>query len=104
MIGFAVALFVPDPAAALAGFAGVGAGLATVVPMVFAAAGRTPGMPAGLALSSVTTLGYLGFLLGPPLIGFTSEMMGLRNALVILVLSSLLVVALAPSVRDRRKD
>ena len=102
MGGFAVALFVPSPVAAFVGFAGVGAGLATVVPMVFAAAGRTPGMSAGLALSSVTTLGYLGFLLGPPMIGFASEMVGLRNALIILVLSSLLVVALAPSVRERR--
>ena len=102
--GFAVALFVPHPTAAFVGFAAVGAGLATVVPMVFAAAGRTPGMSAGLALSSVTTLGYLGFLLGPPLIGFASEMVGLRNALIILVLSSTLVVALAPSVRERRGE
>ena len=101
MGGFAVALFVPYPAAAFVGFACVGAGLATVVPMVFAATGRTPGMSAGLALSSVTTLGYLGFLLGPPIIGFASEVVGLRNALIILVLSSLLVVALAPSVRER---
>lgn len=99
--GFALALFVPSALAAMLGFACVGAGFATVVPMVFSAAGRTPGISAGLALSSVTTLGYLGFLLGPPIIGFAAEMMGLRNALLILVLTSALVVALAPSVREK---
>ena len=100
--GFGLALFVPHPAAAFLGFALVGGGLATVVPMTFAAAGRTPGMSAGMALASVTTLGYLGFLLGPPIIGFVAEGLGLRNALMLLVGTSLLIVALAPSVRGQR--
>ncbi len=100
MTGFALALGVPSPWAAFVGFAGVGAGFATVVPMAFNAAGRTPGMAAGLALASVTTLGYLGFLLGPPAIGFAAEALGLRNALLILIGTSALVVALAPSVRE----
>lgn len=104
MSGFALALFAPHPMAAFAGFAGVGAGFATVVPMAFSAAGRTPGMAAGLALASVTTLGYLGFLLGPPIIGFAAEAVGLRNALGLLVVTSALVVALAPSVRDKHDE
>ncbi len=100
--GFALALFVPFSWAVFVGFAGVGAGFATVVPMAFSAAGRTPGMAAGMALASVTTLGYLGFLIGPPIIGFAAEIIGLRNALMILVGTSALVLALAPSVRERR--
>ena len=99
--GFAVALFVPHPAEAFVGFAAVGAGFATVVPMAFSAAGRTPGMAAGRALSSVTTLGYLGFLIGPPVIGFAAQMIGWRGALMILLLTSALIVAQAPSVRER---
>ena len=102
LVGFLLALCLPQhPVAVFLGFAGVGLGLATVVPMAFAAAGRTPDMAAGLALASVSTLGYLGFLLGPPLIGFAAEAMGLRNALFILVGTSALVVALAPSVRGK---
>lgn len=99
--GFALALCVPHPAAAFVGFGGVGAGLATVVPMAFAATGRTPGMAAGMALASVTTLGYLGFLLGPPVLGFAAEGLGLRNALGILVGTSALVAALASSVGEK---
>lgn len=99
--GFTLALCVPHPAAAFLGFGLVGGGLATVVPMTFAAAGRTPGMSAGMALASVTTLGYLGFLLGPPLIGFAAEGLGLRHALMLLVGTSALIVGLAPSVREK---
>ena len=98
--GFALALGIPHPAAAFVGFACVGAGFATVVPMAFNAAGRTSGLPAGLALASVTTLGYLGFLLGPPIIGFAAQSVGLKHALLLLVGTSALVVVLAPSVRE----
>ncbi len=95
--GLLVALFVPSPLAALAGFAGVGLGLATLVPMVFSAAGRTPGTAPGVALSTVTTLGYLGFIAGPPLIGLVAELVGLRGALGLIVATSLCSVALAPA-------
>ncbi|MES2706314.1 MAG: MFS transporter [Verrucomicrobiota bacterium] len=97
--GIALALLAPHPAAALTGFALVGAGFATVVPMVFSAAGRTPGISPGVALASVTTIGYLGFLLGPPVIGFAAEVIGLRSALGLIALTSLLPVFLAGAVR-----
>lgn len=97
--GISLALLAPHPAAALSGFALVGAGFATIVPMVFSAAGRTPGMSPGAALASVTTIGYLGFLLGPPLIGFAAEAIGLRAALGLIALTSLLAVFLAGAVK-----
>lgn len=97
--GIALALLAPHPAAVLSGFALVGAGFATVVPMVFSAAGRTPGVSPGVALASVTTIGYLGFLLGPPAIGFAAEGIGLRGALGLIALTSLLAVFLAGAVR-----
>src|SRR5580765_32720 len=71
--GLSLALVSGEPATALAGFACVGAGFATIVPMVFTAAGRAPGISPGVALASVTTLGYVGFLAGPPAIGFAAE-------------------------------
>lgn len=96
--GLSVALVFEQTAAALVGFACVGAGFATVVPMVFSAAGRTVGFASGVALASVTTMGYLGFLAGPPFIGFAAELFGLRGALWIIVATSLLAAALAPAV------
>jgi predicted MFS family arabinose efflux permease len=97
--GLALALLFGQSVPALIGFAAVGAGFATVVPQVFSAAGRTTGMSSGAALATVSTLGYFGFLLGPPAIGFLAEAVGLRAALGVIVLTSALLIVLAPSVR-----
>ena len=56
--------------AALAGFVLVGLGAANIVPVMFGAAGRLPGTSPGIAIATVTTLGYLGLLCGPALVGF----------------------------------
>ena len=101
-VGLFCALVWEQPVIALIGFGCVGAGFATVVPTVFTAAGNTPGVVPGVALAAVSTIGYSGFLLGPPFIGLTAEWLGLRTALGIIVATSLLVAALATSVgRDR---
>jgi MFS family permease len=97
-VGLAFGLVIDSPAAVLLGFAAVGAGFATIVPQVFSAAGRTPGIAPGPALAMVTTVGYTGFLVGPPLIGFAAEHLGLRAALGIIVAMSAATIVLAPSV------
>jgi MFS family permease len=98
-VGLSMSLLVPHPIVALLGFAAVGAGFATIVPQVFSAAGRTPGIEPGPAIAVTTTFGYTGFLIGPALIGFAAEWIGLRGALGIVVGTSALAVVLAPSVR-----
>jgi predicted MFS family arabinose efflux permease len=103
-IGLSVALFFDEPKTALFGFGLVGVGFATIVPMVFTAAGRTSGISPGVALASVTSLGYLGFLAGPPVIGFVAEWIGLRGALGIIVLTSLTVAVLAPALGRRAAE
>jgi MFS family permease len=70
-----------------------------VVPLAFTAAGRTPGVTSSVALGTATTIGYFGLLLGPPLIGFAAELVGLRGALAVIMVTSGLLVALARSVR-----
>jgi MFS family permease len=93
--GLLLVLGGPQSLYALLGFAAVGAGFATIVPQVFSAAGRASGGVAGAAVASVTTIGYLGFLLGPPVIGFAAEHVGLCGGLAMLVLTSFLLVPLA---------
>ncbi|MDB6068592.1 MAG: transporter [Pedosphaera sp.] len=100
--GLSLALLSGNPAIALIGFGLVGLGFSTVVPIVFTAAGNTPGVPSGVALASVSSLGYLGFLIGPPFIGFAAQFLGLRSALGIIILASLTAVLLAPAVRPRK--
>ena len=73
---------------ALVGFTCAGAGLATIIPNTFAAAGNIEGSAPGPSLAVVTTAGYVGFLAGPPLIGFVAQISTIRAALWILVVLS----------------
>jgi MFS family permease len=56
----------------------VGLGVSSIVPTVYSAAGRHSKVPAGIALATVSSVSFLGFLMGPPLIGYISELFGLR--------------------------
>ena len=96
--GMAFALGVNQPWSVLAGFTLVGAGFATVVPIVFSAAGRLAGVAPGVAISAVSTAGYFGFLVGPPLIGRVAEWSSLRLGLGVIGFLSVLTALLAPAV------
>lgn len=74
--------------AALIGFAVVGAGLAPVAPILFNAATRVPGVSRAAAIASVTSIGYSGFMIGPPLIGGIATATSLTIALGIVVLAA----------------
>lgn len=75
--GLAAALLAAQPAAGILGCAVVGLGIANVIPVLFSAAARVPGVEPGRGLAAVATTGYLGFLAGPPLIGLVAEAAGL---------------------------
>jgi MFS family permease len=100
--GLLSSLAASDPLVAIAGFAAMGAGLAAVYPLALASAGRRPDTPPGPAIGAVSATGYFGFLAGPPLIGFLSELASLRAALAPIVGLCLLIAVLAPTVEPRR--
>ncbi len=97
--GLVVALLVPWPLVAIAAFAVVGIGLANLVPVFFGAAGRIPGQTPGAAIAALATIGYCGFVVGPPFIGVLADATSLRIALGFIVLACL-VIALAAGVAD----
>jgi predicted MFS family arabinose efflux permease len=101
-LGFTAGLLPATAPAAIAGFAALGLGLAGVVPTLFRAGADEPGVSTGPALSVVSSLGYLGFLAGPPLIGGVAQLTSLRLACGLLALAGLLVVTLASSAAVRR--
>jgi hypothetical protein len=92
--GMALALAVPHPAAALIGFALVGLGFANVVPVLFSAAARVPGVTPAHGIAAVSAVGYLGMMAGPPLIGFIAEASSLTLGLSAVALFAL-VLAMA---------
>jgi predicted MFS family arabinose efflux permease len=90
-----IALLVGHPLAALAGCVGMGLGLANVIPIVFRESATVPGLAPGQGLAAATTVGYCGFLAGPPAIGFVADATGLPRALGLVVLATAAIAFLA---------
>lgn len=94
-LGMTFALVVATPGAAMAGFALVGLGLANVVPVLYAAAGQTTGVTAARGVAAVSSIGYVGFMIGPALIGAIARWQGVPTALWVVVGFALLMAAAA---------
>ena len=97
--GLATGVLIGRPAAAIAGFGLLGAGLSCIVPQVYSVAGTLNPTRAGRDLARVAMMGYLGFLLGPVLIGLTATHLGLPTTMLILPVLFLLPAAAAHAVR-----
>jgi MFS family permease len=92
--GLGLSLAIGNPLVAIIGFGLVGAGLSCVFPVVLSSAARTPDLPPSAAIAAVCTVGYFGFLLGPPMIGGLAELLGLPAALGLVVLLCALIAGL----------
>jgi len=75
----------------------LGLGLGAIVPIALRAGGSQPGIPSGLGIAAVSTMGYAGLLMGPPIIGTVAGLVGIRAALGLVV--ALLVVLAATAGR-----
>ena len=62
----------------------VGLGVSSIVPSVYSAAGRHTKVPPGIALATVASVSFLGFLMGPPMIGYISQAAGLRYSFAVI--------------------
>jgi len=92
-VGMGCALLVPSWWPAFGGLMLTGIGTANIVPVIWGAAGRDTRMGAGPAISTVTTIGYCGFLSGPPVIGSLAVLVGLRPAMAVIALAGIIIAA-----------
>jgi MFS family permease len=97
--GLATAVLSSRFALSAAGFALIGIGAANVVPLLFGAASRIPGMSAGAGVAAVATLGYGGLLLAPPVLGYVAAQASVMVALGMLSLSGLVIAASARMIK-----
>lgn len=88
----------------LTGFALMGVGYAVIMPLAFSRASADPVLPPGTAIASVSTLGYGGLLLGPPLIGFVAHATSLRLGFGILAGLAALIIVLAYAVQIPKRQ
>lgn len=84
-LAMALVLLSPWPWLCLAGYAIMGIGFATIVPIIYSIAGRIPGLSVGRASSAISILAYSGLLFFPPFLGMLGDEIGLGNALWIIV-------------------
>jgi MFS family permease len=93
--GFLLAVAFPNPFIASLGFLLIGFGVSCTVPMVFALAAATSKLPHGTAIAAVSTVGYIGFLLGPPIVGYFSGIATLRVAFLVIGITASIIFILA---------
>lgn len=97
--GTALGLLAPTPLLAIAAFTLAGVGIGNIAPVMFAGGGRLEPTAPGRGIAAVTTLGYTGFLSGPPLIGFAAQATSLNLALFLTVIAALIIAVFARAVK-----
>lgn len=93
--GLLTAVAFPYLYTAMLGFLLVGFGVSSVVPLVYSAAGRSKTMSPGVALAAVSTIGFMGFLIGPPIIGFIAGIATLRASFTLIAAMGICVTFVA---------
>lgn len=93
--GLWVSVIFPYLVPATIGFFLVGFGVSSVVPLVYGTAGRSKVMSTGVAIAAVSTIGFFGFLIGPPLIGIIAGFSSLRISFVVIAAMGLTISLIA---------
>ena len=100
LTGLLLAIVLPYPVTAGIGFIFAGLGVACVVPLVFSLAGRSKSTNSGQTLASISTIGYLGFMVVPPLVGLVAQATSLRWSFAIMAICGLAIVALVKGMKE----
>jgi MFS family permease len=98
--GLLILILFPGQIFSLIAFFIVGAGVSSVIPLVFSLAGKSKSMSSSVALAAVSTMGFFGFLLGPPLIGYLADWLNLQASFMFIALMALCVVILSTQIKS----
>jgi len=97
--GMFLSVFLPYVVTATIGFMLVGIGVSSIVPTVYSVAGKNGKVSAGMAIAMVSSVSYLGFLMGPPLIGYISALSSLQYSYAVIGIFGLLVSVLVSKIK-----
>lgn len=98
-LGLIIAILFPNLITAIAGFLIVGFGVSSVVPLIYSQAGKLNSTSPGIALAAVSSIGFLGFLVGPPVIGLVAGFFNLRVSFSIIALIGVIVFFIVRSIK-----
>ena len=97
--GLLLAVCFPNFILATIGFSIVGAGVSSIIPIIYSTVGKSKVMSPGVAIAAVSTIGYLGFLFGPPFIGFIAQATSLRISFGLIALIGTLIAVFATKIK-----
>lgn len=97
--GLLISVLFPYIVPATIGFLLVGIGVSSVVPLVYSSAGKSKTLSPGVALTAVSTIGFLGFLLGPPVVGVMAQAFSLRWSFTLIAVLGLGTTILASQIK-----
>jgi fucose permease len=98
--GLLLAVIFPYTVPAMAGFILTGLGVSCVVPMIFSLAGKSKSMSSSSALASISTIGYVGFLLVPPFVGYVAHASSIRWSFGIIALFGAMIILLVSKIKE----
>lgn len=98
-VGLLLAVIFPTLSSATLGFLLVGIGTSSVVPMCYSMAGKSKVVHPGIAVTTVSSIGFLGFLIGPPIIGFIAQASSLRWSFALIAILGLTTTILARKIK-----
>ncbi|SDP91063.1 Fucose permease [Mucilaginibacter sp. OK268] len=101
LTGLLFSVLLPYNYTVYVGYAMVGMGVSCVVPLVFSMAGKSQSMNTGQALAAISTVGYLGFLIIPPAVGFIAQAAGLRWAFGIVAGFGALIIVMVSKLKPQ---
>lgn len=84
--GMMIAVLFPTIVPATIGFLIVGFGVSSIIPLMFSTAGKVKEVASGIAIATVSGIGFFGFLMGPPLIGYIAQLAGLQYSFAVIAL------------------
>jgi MFS family permease len=93
--GLILAIVFPFLLTATIGMFLVGIGVSPAVPLVFSAAGKFKHMPTPVAIAAVSSIGMIGLLIGPPVVGFIAGLTSLKISFLILSFFGIAIIAIA---------
>ncbi|MDP9075829.1 MAG: MFS transporter [Bacteroidota bacterium] len=102
--GLLLAVILPYQIPAAIGFMLTGLGVSCVVPMVFSLAGKSKTMSSSSALASISTIGYAGFLVVPPFVGYIAHASSIRLSFGVIALFGAMIVLLVSKLKDDDKQ
>jgi len=99
LTGLMISVLFPYIVTATFGFIIVGLGVSSIIPTIYSTAANATKIAPGMALASVSSIGFLGFLLGPPLIGYIAALANLRYSFAVIALFGLCITIIVTKLK-----